>query len=204
MKVERKSSNHAFIMKLFHWHSCIFLPLFAGAHFFPPTQLYSLVSYATCLYIAQYPVTIYPYSLGIDEWESSKNVAESPLLSLYILTFHSLCLIYYYCPVWKGLLRNYIWVKNQTITSVSIRTFPSVCGIGGSIYKDIEALKHVKASYFPFPPDPCPAKSFCKSEGNKAGKNTFSGAWGLRRNIVPLFWSYTMKKWVLFKHGKDN
>lgn len=182
--------------------TAFFFPLFAGVHFFPLSH--PLVLYATRLYVAQYPVTIYTYSLGIDERESSKTIAKSPLLSLYILTSHSLCLTYYYCTVWKALLRNYIWVKNQTITSVSICTFPSVCGTGVSIHKDIETLKHVKASYFPFPPDPCPSKSFCKCEGNKAGNNTFSGARGLHRNIAPLFWSYTTKKCTLFKHDKDD
>lgn len=41
-----------------------------------------------------------------------------------------------------------------------------------------------------------PSKSFCKSEGKKAGKNTFYGAmflWDLHKNIVPLFWSSTTK-----------
>lgn len=62
MEVERNSSDHAFIMKVFHWHNYIFLPLFSGAHFFPPTQLNPLVSHASCLSVAQYPVMIYPYS----------------------------------------------------------------------------------------------------------------------------------------------
>lgn len=136
-----------------------------------------------------------------DEWESSKNVAKSPLLPLHILTSHRLRLIYYYCTFWKAPLRNYILVKNQTISQVSIRTFPSVCGIGGSTHNDTEALKHIKASVSHFLQPPA-FRSFCKSDGKKAGKNTFSGAQGLHRNILPFLWSFTTKEQALFKHGK--
>lgn len=53
-----------------------------------------------------------------------------------------------------------------------------MCVIGGSIYNDIEALKHIKASYFPCPPDNCLLKVFCKSKGNKVEKTKFSGEHG--------------------------